>query len=234
MRLHPEFAVNRNILFLALIAAAGCSSSATKTVPIQTATIQRRDIIVTAEATGVIEPINVIEIKSKTASGQVMAMPIDIGYFVKPGDLIVQIDTTILHQQYLQNIADFGSSEKNLTVTTAALARQQDLYKQHIIALPDLETAQTAFAQAQAQDVRNKANVDLGKQALIDARVEATVMGTILTKPVSIGQVIQAGATSVSGGTVIATMADLTKVRARALVASRTNCTTNWGNPSPP
>ena len=47
----------------------------------------------------------------------------------------------------------------------------------------------------------------------------ATTTGTILTKPVSIGQVIQAGGTSVSGGTVIATMADLTKVRARALVA---------------
>jgi HlyD family secretion protein len=217
--LHPEFAVNRNVLYLALIAAVGCSSSATKAVPIQTATIQRRDIIVTAEATGVIEPINVIEIKSKTASGQVMAMPIDIGYFVKPGDLIVQIDTTILHQQYLQNVADFGSSEANLTVTREQLRRQNELYKAHIIALPDLETAQTAYASAQAQDVRNKANVDLGKQALIDARVEATVVGTILTKPVSIGQVIQAGATSVSGGTVIATMADLTQVRSRALVA---------------
>jgi HlyD family secretion protein len=211
--------VNRNILYLALIAAAGCTSSVVKAVPIQTATIQRRDIIVTAEATGVIEPINVVEVKSKTASGQVMAMPIDIGFFVKPGDLIVQIDTTILHQQYLQNIADYTSSEANLAVTRAAYARQQDLYKQHIIALPDLETAQTALAQAQAQDVRNKANVDLGKQALIDARVEATTVGTILTKPVSVGQVIQAGATSVSGGTVIATMADLTKVRSRALVA---------------
>ncbi len=210
---------NRKILYLALIAAAGCGPSAPKTAQIQTATIQRRDIIVTAEATGVIEPINIVEVKSKTASGQVMAMPIDIGYFIKPGDLIVQIDTTILHQQYLQNQADFAASEANLNVAKAQLARQQDLYKQHIIAMPDLESAQTAFASAQATDVRNKANVDLGAQALIDARVTATTVGTILTKPVSIGQVIQAGATSVSGGTVIATMADLTKVRARALVA---------------
>ena len=61
--------MNRNILFLALIAAAGCGSSAPKTAAIQTATIQRRDIIVTAEATGVIEPINIVEVKSKTASG---------------------------------------------------------------------------------------------------------------------------------------------------------------------
>ena len=76
--------MNRKILYLALIAAAGCGPSAPKTAPIQTATIQRRDIIVTAEATGVIEPINIVEVKSKTASGQVMAMPIDIGYFIKP------------------------------------------------------------------------------------------------------------------------------------------------------
>jgi HlyD family secretion protein len=211
--------VNRKIFFLALVAAAGCGPSAPKTATIQTATIQRRDIIVTAEATGVIEPINIVEVKSKTASGQVMAMPIDIGYFVKPGDLIVQIDTTILHQQYLQNQADYKAAEANLNVAKAQLARQEELYKQHIIAMPDLETAQTAFASAQATDVRNKASVDLGAQALIDARVTATTVGTILTKPVSIGQVIQAGATSVSGGTVIATMADLTKVRARALVA---------------
>jgi HlyD family secretion protein len=211
--------VNRNILYLALIAAAGCSSSAPKAVPIQTATIQRRDIIVTAEATGVIEPINIVEVKSKTASGQVMQMPIDIGYFIKPGDLIVQIDTTILHQQYVQAIADSISAEANLSVAKAQLDRQMNLYNQHIIVMTDLETAQTTFASAQDQDVRNRANVSLAKQALVDARVVATTVGTVLTKPVSIGQVIQAGATSVSGGTVIATMADLTQVRSRALVA---------------
>ncbi|HEX7545540.1 MAG TPA: efflux RND transporter periplasmic adaptor subunit [Gemmatimonadaceae bacterium] len=211
--------MNRNILYVALIAAAGCTSSATKTVPIQTATIQRRDIIVTAEATGVIEPINVVEVKSKTASGQVMAMPIDIGYFVKPGDLIVQIDTTILHQQFVQATADYTSARSNLMVAQAQLKRQQELYAQHIITLDVLETAQNAAASSTASEVRNHANVDLAGQALVDARVTATTTGTILTKPVSIGQVIQAGGTSVSGGTVIATMADLTKVRARALVA---------------
>jgi len=211
--------VNRNILYLALIAAVGCTSSATKAVPIQTATIQRRDIIVTAEATGVIEPINVVEVKSKTASGQVTEMPIDIGYFVKPGDLIVQIDTTILHQQFVQATADFTSADANLKVSDAQLKRQQVLYGQHIITMDVLEAAQTQFASATALFTNKRANLDLAKQALVDAKVTATVVGTILTKPVSIGQVIQAGGTSVSGGTVIATMADLTKVRSRALVA---------------
>ena len=104
-------------------------------------------------------------------------------------------------------------------MSDAQLKRQQALYAQHIITMDVLEAAQTQFASATALFTNKRANLDLAKQALIDARVTATVVGTILTKPVSIGQVIQAGGTSVSGGTVIATMADLTKVRSRALVA---------------
>jgi HlyD family secretion protein len=211
--------VNRKLSFLLLGAAvAGCTQSGAKPVQIQTATIQRRSIIVAAEATGVIEPINIIEVKSKTASGQVMEMPVDIGSFVRPGDLIVQVDTTNIRTQYNQSVADFAAAQANFDVADTQLKRQESLFSQHIITKMDLESAQTAFASAQDVLVRNKANLDLAKQSLVDARVTATVTGTIITKPVSIGQVIQAGATSVSGGTVIATMADLTKVRARALV----------------
>src|SRR5258708_23357442 len=94
----------------------------------------------------------------------------------------------------------------NLKVSDAQLKRQQQLYGQHIITMDVLEGAQTQFASATALFTNKRANLDLAKQALIDARVTATVVGTILTKPVSIGQVIQAGGTSVSGGTVIATM----------------------------
>jgi len=213
--------VNRKILHLALVVAtvAGCTQSSAKTVTIQTATIRRMDIIVTAEATGIIEPINVIEVKSKTASGQVVKMPIDIGTHVKLGDLILQIDTTTdLHTNHQQAIADLVAAQSNFDVAKAQLDRQSDLYAQKIITKPDLEAAQTAFATLQATLLGKKANLDLATQRLEDATVDATVEGTIITKPVSIGQVIQAGGTSVNGGTVIATMADLTKVRARALV----------------
>ncbi|MFI5310824.1 MAG: efflux RND transporter periplasmic adaptor subunit, partial [Gemmatimonadales bacterium] len=213
--------MNRKIFHLALVvaAAAGCTQSAAKPITIQTATIQRRDITVLAEATGIIEPINVIEVKSKTASGQVVRMPIDIGTHVRPGDLILQIDTTTdLHTNHEQAISDLAAAQSNFDVAKAVLARQNDLYKQKIITLPDLESAQTAYATMQATLLSRKANLDLSAQKLQDATVNATVEGTIITKPVSIGQVIQAGGTSVNGGTVIATMADLTKVRARALV----------------
>ncbi len=214
----PESAVNRTFLMLTLVALTACAKAETKVATIPTATIQRRDIVVNAEATGSIEPINVIEVKSKTASGQVTKMSIEIGTFVKPGDLIVQIDTTDLHTQFEQSKADFTAASSNFEVAKAQLTRQQQLFKERIITQSELETAQTAFANAQATLLRNQGTRDLNAQRLTDATVRASITGTIITKPVSLGQVIQAGGGSVSGGSVIATMADLTKVRARALV----------------
>ena len=108
----PESAVNRTFLMLTVVALGACAKSETKVATIPTATIQRRDIVVNAEATGIIEPINVIEVKSKTASGQVTKMSIEIGTFVKPGDLIVQIDTTDLHTQFEQSKADLAAAGK--------------------------------------------------------------------------------------------------------------------------
>ena len=212
--------MNRSIYALALlVVATGCAKQAAKPLTIQTGLVARRDLDVEVTATGIIEPINVIEVKSKTASGQVVKMPIEIGTHVRPGDLILQIDTTTdLHTNYQQTIADLAAAKSNFDVSKLQLDRQKKLLDDRIITQPEFESAQTGFANAQATYLSRQSNSDLAAQKLKDATVNATVEGTIITKPVSLGQVIQAGGTSVSGGTVIATMADLTRVRARALV----------------
>ena len=87
---------------LGLVASTGKKSSG---VPIPTAAVDRRDIVVDASATGAVEPINVVEVKSK-ASGQITQMPVETGTLVKPGDLIVQLDTRDVKNQYDQSLAD--------------------------------------------------------------------------------------------------------------------------------
>src|SRR5688500_19771598 len=95
------------VLGLAAAAAtfAACSGKKATNVPIPTAAIERRDIVVDASATGAVEPINVVEVKSK-ASGQITQMPVETGSLVKPGDLIVQLDTRDVKNQYDQSLAD--------------------------------------------------------------------------------------------------------------------------------
>jgi HlyD family secretion protein len=159
----------------------------------------------------------VIEVKSK-ASGLIVKMPVETGSQVNSGDLLVQVDTRDVKNQYDQAMADLRSAQASLEVAQAQQQRSVDLYKQRVITTQEYETAQLALTQAQGQIVRATTNVDLAKQRLEDATVVAPVAGTIIEKPVALGQVIASATGSVSGGTTLLRMADLSKVRMRALV----------------
>lgn len=211
--------MNRKIFAIILACTFACNKPPVTTVTIQTATVQRRDIVVQAEATGVIEPITVVEVKSKTASGQVTDMNIEVGSYIRPGDLIVQIDTTDLHTSLLQNLSDRAAAQSSYDVAKIVLERNSSLYAQRVITKDVLEQSQNSEASSKATLLQRETQVTLQLQKLKDSRVVAAAEGTILTRPVAKGQVVQAGSGGVSAGTVIATMADLSQVRARALVS---------------
>jgi HlyD family secretion protein len=202
---------------IALASLAACKGDKEQTSAIQTVPVERRDIVVDAEATGVVEPINVIEVKSK-ASGQIERMPVETGTHVKPGDLLVQVDTRDVRNQYNQALADLRAAQARVAVAAAQRKRSEDLFKQQIITAQELETAQLDYANAQAQATRADASLDLAQQRLDDATVRAPLAGTIIEKAVSTGQVITSATGAFGGGTLLLKMADLSQVRVRALV----------------
>jgi len=207
----------RPLALAALVALGACKKPAAAPPTIGVVTVDRRTIVVDAQATGAVEPINVIEVKSK-ASGQIVKIPVETGTLVSAGDLLVQVDTRDVKNQYDQAMADLRSAQANLEVAEANKKRSDELFKTRIITTPEYEAAELQLTQAQGAIVRATTNVDLAKQRLEDATVIAPVSGTIIEKPVSLGQVIASATGSVSGGTTLLKMADLTKVRMRALV----------------
>ena len=60
--------------------------------------------MLSAQANGTVEPIDIVEVKSK-ASGTIIKMPVDIGSYVNVGDLLVQIDPRDVQNQYDQAAA---------------------------------------------------------------------------------------------------------------------------------
>ena len=199
------------------VAVVACTGKKATGVPIPTAAVERRDIVVDASATGAVEPINVVEVKSK-ASGQITKMPVETGTMVKPGDLIVQLDTRDVKNQYDQAFADVRAAEAKLQVSEAQKKRSDDLFQGRIITAQEHETAALDYANATAAVVRARTNLDLAQQRLEDATVRAPIAGTVIEKTVSLGQVITSGTSSLGGGTTLIKMADLNKVRVRALV----------------
>jgi len=188
----------------------------TKTV-IQTAAVERQDITVTVEANGSIEPINVIEVKSK-ASGQIMKMPVDVGSNVTPNQLLVQIDPRDVKNQFDQSQAALRAAQVSEQVALAQRKRSDELFQESVITATEHETATLTYESARSALVRARTDLDIARQRLEDATVRAPVAGTIIEKPVSVGTVISSATSSVSGGTTILKMADLKQIRLRSLV----------------
>jgi len=199
------------------VGVVACTGKKAAGVPIPIAPVERRDIVVDASATGAVEPINVVEVKSKS-SGQITQMPVETGTLVKPGDLIVQLDTRDVKNQYDQSFADVRAAEAKLQVSEAQKKRSDDLFQGRIITAQEHETAALDYANSQAALVRARTNLDLAQQRLEDATVRAPISGTVIEKTVSLGQVITSGTSSFGGGTTLIKMADLNQVRVRALV----------------
>ena len=199
-----------------LVAAAACAKKQ-QAPTVQTALVTRRDIIVDAQANGTIEPIAVIEVKSK-ASGVITQMPVETGTRVRPGDLLVQIDTRDVQNRFDQAQAQLAAAQAKLEVAEADKKRNEEMYNARVITPQEYEKVAVDYENAKSGVVSAKANLDLAKQSLEDATVRAPSVGTIIDKTVSVGTVIaSATGSSASGGTTIVKMADLGVVRIRAL-----------------
>jgi HlyD family secretion protein len=184
---------------------------------IMTAVVEARNIALTIEATGTVEPIDLVEVKSK-ASGLIVKMPVQIGSFVQKGALLAQIDPRDAQNQYSQALAALKAAQAGVQVAQAAVKRSDGLYAQQIITADEHEKATLDYANAQSQLVRARTDLDLAGQRREDATVRAPITGTILEQPVSEGTVISSATSSASGGTTLLKMADLAKVRLRGMV----------------
>jgi HlyD family secretion protein len=201
------------VVFL-VVRARGRHSAA---MDVQTEAVARRDISQTVEATGTLEPIEIVEIKSK-ASGQILRMPVEIGSVVRAGDLLAQIDTVNVQNTYDEAYAALKAAQANLDITRAQVKRADELYKREVITTDQHESATLGYANAQSTLVRARSDLSTARQALGDATVRAPSDGTVIEQDVTRGQVIASATMSASGGTTLLKMADLNRVQMQALV----------------
>ena len=176
-----------------------------------------RDITVTVTATGVLQPVRIVEVKSK-ASGEIIDMPVEMGDYVEKGQLIAQVDTRILSQELKQVEADHQSADTRLKIAQRQYDRALDLHAQDLISVNDLEASEQNFTNAEAQLLRAEASLELAREWLEDATVTAPISGTVIAKTVEEGQIITSSMSNVSGGTTLVKMADLSELEIRTLV----------------
>jgi HlyD family secretion protein len=195
---------------------AGCKEE--EAPPVYQATpIARRDIVVSALASGTVQPDTVVEVKSK-ASGEILDLRVETGQKVKRGDLMVLVDPRTPRNFLAQAKADLDVAEARLANATSQKHRADELFKSQSITEQEHENALLDYANARAEVVRARVAVDDAQNQMDDTNVRAPIGGTIIEKLVERGQVISSPTRDVGGGTVLLRMADLALVQVRTLV----------------
>lgn len=190
------------------------SNGATRT---STSVIKRGNLTIAVNSTGVVEPILTVDLKSK-ASGEIIELPIEEGDIVEEGQLIARLDATTTKNAYDQAVADLEVARSSLSLAIKETKRQQELYDQGLISELQYENALLEKERANSNLVKAEVNLEDSKERLSDTVIRSPIDGIVLKKYVENGQIIASGISAVSGGTIIATVADLSRAYIKTAV----------------
>lgn len=206
-------------LFLLLILVVSCDGGKEeeefKFYALKEAASQQLEL--TVEASGTVEAISSIEIKSK-ASGQILFLGAEIGDYVEEGVVLARIDQRTPTNTLAQANADLEVAKVRLSNAKNQFQRSKRLHEEGNISDKSFEDAQESFSSARAQLVRAEVFLENARIALDDTSVRSPIAGTVISRPAEVGQVITSPTSAVGGGTLLMEMADLNNVRVRALI----------------
>jgi HlyD family secretion protein len=218
---HLKIAMRAVVLAGLVLALAGCGergeSREAMSAPQNVARVERQDLEIRAEASGEIEPIRMVEVKSKV-SGELTRIGVETGDEVRQGELLATVDPRDVRNALAQMEADMELARARVVTAQAQRRRAEELAKAGVLSTQDLENARLEETNASAQLVKARTNLQLAQEKMGDVTIRAPISGTVIEKGVEQGQIIASASANVSGGTTLVKMADLATVQARALV----------------
>lgn len=202
---------------LILVLALAACNKEEKAALYQEHPVERRTIVVSASAAGVIEPVRTVEVKSK-ASGEIIEMKVETGSNVKANQLLAVVDPRVPQNTLSQAQADLNVAKAQLEINKTKLDRSETLFKSRTITESEYEDARLSYVTANAQVVRAQTELENARIQMDDTRIRAPVDGTVISKQVELGTVISSPTRDVGGGTVLFTMANLDTVQIRTRI----------------
>ena len=210
--------IGRMAVVAGLAAVVVCGGGeATEEADSEIAVAERTDLEVRVEAAGLVEPILVVEVKSK-ATGEVQSLLVETGDVVERGDLLATIDPRDARTELTQAQANAQAAQARLSNARIQLDRARELRDAQIITEVEYETALLEATNAEAELVRARTALSLAQERMGDVTIRAPIEGTIIEKTVEVGQIVASASQNVSGGTTLLKMADLSTMQVRALV----------------
>lgn len=191
--------------------------------------VEKRTIIETVEASGIINPVNTVSIGSQV-SGMIKSIYVDYNSQVKQGQLLAQIDPALFQAQVNQARGSLNSAKANyvqtksiLTYDEATYKRYKTLYAKNYVSKNDLDLSEATYKadlaklhSMSAQIAQNEATLQNNLTNLRYTRIISPVDGVVVSRAVSVGQTVAA---SFQTPTLFLVAQDLTKMQIEVSVS---------------
>jgi HlyD family secretion protein len=232
------------VAILAGVGAVSASRSKTEIDPSKLGTVERGDIARSVVATGKIEPLSKVEVKSK-ASGIVNQIRVEAGDRVRKGQVLMELDREELQARHREAQATLLSSQAALQRTQveamgpdlpflrSAMERARRLYQDGgLVSTSVVEDAEKAYEMAVNKQHAAKANVAVNRaevaraQAALEraetdlrnATIVSSMDGLVLSRDVEVGDAVSSILVMGSEATLLMTLGDVGSVFVRGKV----------------
>ena len=178
------------IITLTTLSLLACSEKpATTSTPavlpkLETITLAPSKVALEVKFDGVIEAINQATVSAQT-SGRVVELPVDVGDFVKKGDLIVRF--TDVEQK-----ARASGAQAKFAEAKAQFARMQDMLAKKLIAKADFDKAESAFKSAEA-------GLKEANEGASNTAIYAPYAGIVVSRMIKVGETVAPGTPLMTG-----------------------------------
>jgi HlyD family secretion protein len=161
-------------------------------------------------ASGTIEPEHLVEVRPKV-SGIVERFHVDDGDRVSAGQVVAEIDRETLEAAVREARAIVQEARVERDQAAVELTRRVNLFQRGVESQDALDRDRAAHAAAEARLQRAQATLERLEQELAYATITAPIDGLVLRRELNPGAAV-ASVASVTGGTVLMTIADTSQM----------------------
>jgi len=239
------FYIGGSLLLLTLVVGGlvAFTRGGGKIDPSKLAKVEKGDLAKSVVATGKIEPITKVEIKSK-ASGIVKKLYLDAGEKVKTGQLLAELDKEEIQARVSQAEAALQAAKANVErakvdaqgpdvpLLLRAYERAQQMAKEGVVSQAALDDAQrnyelavnkqsmakASLTQAQAQVQQSRATLEQLQQEYRNSTIVSPMDGLLLSRNVEVGDAVSSILILGSSATLVMTLGDTSEVYVKGKV----------------
>ena len=156
-----------------------------------TEALERGTITQTVSANGTLNPVRLVNVGSQV-SGIVKKLYVDFNDYVKAGQILLEIDQSLIRAQLQQSEANVASAKATLELAQSNERRMRTLLAQEYVSRQELEQATQALKQAQAQVTVAQAQAVRDRANLAYTVIRSPVSGVVVSREVDVGQTVAA------------------------------------------